>query len=86
MGRTIAKGSPIIEYVAMMESMPICGVEIINATVAPLDAPSFLNDIAVGMTPHEHKGSGTPISAANKTDLKFSFARCLSKNLDGTKT
>lgn len=55
-------------------------------TVAPREAPSFLREMAVGITPHEHKGRGTPIKAANKTDLKFSFARCLSKNADGTKT
>lgn len=85
-GRTIAKGRPIIEYVAIIESTPICGVDIMNETVAPREAPSFLNEMAVGMTPHEHNGSGTPISAANNTDLKFSLAKCFSKNADGTKT
>ena len=85
-GLTIAKGSPIIEYVAIIESTPICGVEIMNETVAPREAPSFLREIAVGITPHEHKGRGTPIIAANNTDLKFSFAKCLSKKADGTKT
>jgi hypothetical protein len=70
----------------MIESTPICGVEIIKATVAPREAPSFLNDIAVGMTPQEHKGNGIPINPANKTDLKFSLAKCRSKKFDGTKT
>ena len=41
-----------------MESMPVCGVEIRNAVVAPFDAPSLLSDIAVGITPQEHSGSG----------------------------
>ena len=70
----------------MMESTPICGVEIIKATVAPREAPSFLNEMAVGMTPHEHKGKGTPIKPANNTERKFSFAKYLSKKFDGTKT
>ena len=59
----------------MIESTPICGVEIMKATVAPREAPSFLSDIAVGMTPHEHKGNGIPINPASNTDLKFSFDR-----------
>ena len=28
--------------------------------MAPLDAPLLYKDAATGMTPHEHKGMGTP--------------------------
>ena len=57
-----------------------------KATVAPRDAPSRRSEIAVGITPHEHKGSGMPNNVAHNTDLKFSFARCFSKKPVGTKT
>jgi hypothetical protein len=50
-----------------MESIPVCGVAIRNETVAALDAPSFLNDIAVGITPHEHNGNGIPNNVAFRT-------------------
>nr|QJR98111.1 hypothetical protein Prevot99_2700 [uncultured Prevotella sp.] len=64
MGRTMAKGSPISEYVAAMESTPVSGVAMRNDTVAPLLAPSLRSDMAVGMTPHEHSGNGIPSSVA----------------------
>ena len=64
----IAKGSPISEYVATIESTPVCGVAIRNDTTAPFEAPSFRSDIAVGMTPHEQSGSGMPSSAALITE------------------
>lgn len=41
-----------------MESIPVCGVDMRKAVVAPFDAPSRRSDIAVGITPHEHSGSG----------------------------
>ena len=55
----------------MMESIPVCGVAIRNDIVAPFDAPSFLNDMAVGITPHEHKGNGIPKMAAFSTERKL---------------
>jgi hypothetical protein len=51
----------------MMESIPVCGVAIKKETVAPLDAPSFLKDMAVGITPQEHRGSGMPNRVAFRT-------------------
>ncbi len=51
----------------MIESTPVCGVEIRKDTVAPFDAPSFLSDMAVGMVPHEHSGSGMPNNVALNT-------------------
>lgn len=70
-GRKIAYGNPKSEYVAMIESTPVCGVAIRNETVAPFDAPSLRSDIAVGITPHEHKGRGIPNMAAKNVDLKL---------------
>ena len=67
-GRIIAKPSPISENVARMESMPVCGVAIKNEAIAPFEAFSFLSPMAVGITPHEHSGSGTPNSAAQTTE------------------
>jgi hypothetical protein len=47
-----------------MLSTPVWGVEIKNEVVAAVDAPLRRNDMAVGSTPHEHSGKGTPINAA----------------------
>jgi len=44
----------------MMLSIPVWGVESRNATVAALLAPLKYNDMATGITLHEHRGSGTP--------------------------
>ena len=74
-GLMIAKGIPSNDAVAKIESTPVCGVAIKNEVVAPFDAPSLRNDIAVGMTPHEHNGKGTPIIAAQKTERKSFFDR-----------
>ena len=52
-----------------MESTPVCGVAMRKETVAPFDAPSLRIDIAVGITPQEHNGSGTPNNAAYITDF-----------------
>ena len=52
-----------------MLSMPVCGVAIRKETTAPLDAPSRRRDMAVGITPQEHRGRGMPRSAACRTDL-----------------
>ena len=53
-----------------IESTPVSGVEIRKESVAPFEAPFFLKDMAVGITPHEQSGKGTPNKAAVKTDLK----------------
>ena len=58
-----------------MESMPVCGVAIRNEATAPFDAPSFFNPTAVGMTPHEQSGNGTPRKAAHSTDNLLSLDR-----------
>ena len=62
-GRIMANGSPRIEYVAMILSTPVSGVAMRKEAVAPLDAPCFLSDMAVGITPQEHNGSGIPNNA-----------------------
>ncbi len=74
-GRSSANGSPIMEYVAAMESTPVCGVAMRNDTVAPRDAPSRRSPMAVGTTPHEHSGSGMPKSAAFTTEPNVGGAR-----------
>ena len=58
-----------------MLSMPGWGVAIRNDTTAPLDAPSLRRDIAVGITPQEHRGRGIPINVAYSTELKLPFER-----------
>ena len=54
-----------------MLSIPVCGVAIRKETTAPRDAPSRRSDMAVGITPHEHSGSGMPNMAAYMTEAKF---------------
>lgn len=81
----IANGNPIKENVAMIESTPVCGVAIRKEATAPLDAPSLRIDIAVGITPQEHKGKGMPISAALMTLEKDLRERYLWKYLPGIK-
>ena len=71
MGRMIAKGRPIRENVAMMESTPVWGVAMRNDVAAPFEAPSFRSDMAVGITPHEHSGRGMPKRAAFRTERKL---------------
>ncbi len=63
-----AKNGPIIPYVAIRLSTPVCGVDVRNEVTAPFEAPFFFKYIAVGTTPHEHKGSGTPMIEALITD------------------
>ena len=74
-GRIIANGHPIRLPVAMIESTPVCGVLIRNAATDPFDAPSLRSDMAVGITPHEHSGSGMPMSAALITERSVGRAR-----------
>jgi hypothetical protein len=81
----MAKGSPISENVAIMESTPVCGVAIRKEVTAPLEAPSLRMDIAVGITPQEHKGKGIPMSAALMTLEKDLRERYLWKYFPGIK-
>ena len=53
-----------------MLSTPVWGVAMRKETTAPLLAPSRRRDMAVGMTPHEQRGSGTPKMAALMTERK----------------
>ncbi len=50
-----------------MLSTPVCGVDSMNAVVAPRLAPCRLSEAATGNTPQEHRGSGTPKRLALKT-------------------
>ncbi len=68
-GLTTAKAGPRRDQVAAMLSTPVCGVAMRNDVEAALEAPFRLMAIAVGNTPHEHNGNGTPIRA----DLTTAF-------------
>ena len=68
-----------------MESTPVCGVAIRKLVQAPCDAPSRRNPTLVGITPHEHKGRGTPMAAALMTLFMFRGARCRFSIFAGTK-
>ena len=57
------------------KKIKLCGVEIKNDNVAPFDAPRLCMDVATGMTPHEHKGIGTPKSDAFETEAKPGFPK-----------
>ena len=65
-----AKGQPRKDALTRIESTPVWGVLIMKAVVAPLEAPSLRNPRAVGMTPQEQRGSGTPIREARVTLLR----------------
>jgi len=67
-----------------MESTPVMGVEIRKDRVAPLDAPDFLMEVAKGMTPQEHTGSGMPKMVDLNTDFTSEEPRCLVTILSGT--
>ena len=45
---------------ARTESTPVVGVETRNERTLDLCAPSFLKELANGITPHEHTGRGIP--------------------------
>lgn len=83
-GRNKANGIPNNDAVARIESAPVWGVDIRNEVVAPFDTPSRRSDIAVGITPQEHKGRGMPISAAKMTERRLLCDRLLRYNLCGT--
>ena len=59
-----------------MLSTPVCGVEIKNERVAPLEAPRLYIDVETGITPHEQRGMGTPKSAAFIMDIKPGAPTC----------
>ncbi len=61
----------------MILSTPVCGVDTKKEITAPLLAPSFFNSTAVGTTPQEHSGKGTPTIDAFTTEENFSDPRCL---------
>ena len=67
-GRRMANGNPIIEKVAAMLSTPVWGVAMRNDVEAAREAPLRRNATAVGSTPHEHRGNGTPKAAAVATE------------------
>ena len=69
-----------------MLSTPVCGVEVRKDTVAPLLAPSFRNDMAVGITPQEQSGKGMPKAAAFSTEPKLRFERWFEYILRGRNT
>jgi len=68
-------GKSIKAYVTEIESTPDSGVEIKKEDVAPVPAPDFLIVTAVGITAHEHKGSGIPIKDAFKIEEKLFFPK-----------
>lgn len=68
-----------------MESIPVCGVEIKNDVVLPLDAPFLCMAIPVGITPQEQSGNGTPKREALKVDFNDCPPKYLLTNDCGTK-
>ena len=50
--------------------MPVCGVEMRRAAVGPFPAPCLRSPAAIGSTPHEQIGSGTPIATARRMPRK----------------
>ena len=60
----MAKSGPMSAYVARIESIPVCGVEMRKPAVAPLLAPFLRKAVEIGITPQEQIGSGTPIMTA----------------------
>ena len=70
-GRAIAIGKPINAYVIPIESTPVSGVDTKKLAVLALLAPLRRIPIATGITEHEHKGNGAPISAAVTTGRKL---------------
>ena len=64
----MANAGPNNDHVAAILSIPVCGVETRKDIDAALEAPFRRMAIAVGNTPHEHKGKGTPIAATLITD------------------
>jgi len=81
-----ANGQPKNVALTNIESTPVCGVLIKNPTAAPLDAPSFRNPSAAGITPHEHNGNGTPTATALNTPDHNPPPRCRRTNPTGKST
>jgi hypothetical protein len=60
-----------------MLSTPVWGVAIRKAVVAEVEAPLRRNEMAVGRTPHEQRGRGTPIRAALREAANPLSERCV---------
>ena len=85
-GRTaVMRGSMRAQLIAI-ESTPVSGVAMRKATVAPLLAPCRTSPSAVGSTPQEQRGTGTPMIDAQSTDLTRPGPRKRRKTRDGTRT
>jgi hypothetical protein len=76
-GRKIANKGPNKEYEARIESTPVVGVETKKLRVALLLAPSFCNDAATGITPHEQIGNGIPKSEAFTMVPRLFLPKCI---------
>ena len=85
-GRTTVISGSIRAQVAPMESTPVSGVEIRNEVVAPRLAPERRSWVAVGMTEQEHRGTGTPMTAAVATDFASSPPSRRATQRVGTRT
>ena len=70
----------------MMLSTPVCGVAMRKLVQAPWLAPSLRSPTVVGITPQEHRGSGTPMAAAFTTLFMLFGAKCLAYSERGTNT
>ncbi len=69
-GRNTAMSGPNSEYVSSTDVALVSGVEMRNASVAPLPAPFFRKVTAAGSTLHEQSGSGTPINVPSSTERR----------------
>ncbi len=70
-----ANVAPIKPYVAIIESTPVCGVDIKNETAVESEAPFSFKYNPVGTTPHEHNGNGTPSKLALMIDHRLFLPR-----------
>ena len=69
----------------IMLSKPVWGVEIKKEVVDDLDAPLLYNEIPVGITPQEHKGSGTPNNDNLTSEARLFLPANRPIQLSGTK-
>jgi len=75
-GLKTANSGPSREYVAIMESNPVVGVDTKNDKILDLCAPSLLKEDAIGITPQEHTGRGIPNSVLFIIDMTPGFPIC----------
>ena len=85
----VGRAALLVAFPAQMTTWPVAGqltsyldaetgatpLAIMKDATAPLEAFSFLRPMAVGITPQEHSGSGTPSKAAHRTASLLSFDR-----------